>query len=47
MNAAVAAKDWAAREHAEAVARVAGYIAARLGWDVERRARLRRGGAAA
>ena len=40
MNAAVAAKDGAAREHAEAVARVAGCIAARLGWDVERRARL-------
>jgi putative nucleotidyltransferase with HDIG domain len=27
-------------EHAEAVARVSGRIAARLGWDVERRARL-------
>jgi diguanylate cyclase (GGDEF)-like protein len=41
INAAVAAKDCAAREHAEAVARVAGCIAARLGWDVGRRARLR------
>jgi diguanylate cyclase (GGDEF)-like protein/putative nucleotidyltransferase with HDIG domain len=41
LNLAVDAKDGAAREHAEAVARLAGYIAARLGWDVERRARLR------
>ena len=40
MNAAIAAKDGAACEHAEAVARVAGYTAARLGWDVKRRARL-------
>jgi putative nucleotidyltransferase with HDIG domain len=41
MNAAVAAKDGPAREHAEGVARVAGYIAARLGWGVGRRTRLR------
>jgi diguanylate cyclase (GGDEF)-like protein/putative nucleotidyltransferase with HDIG domain len=41
MNSAVVAKDWAAREHAEAVARIAEDIAGRLGWDNRRRARLR------
>ena len=41
MNSAVAAKDSAAREHAEAVARIAEDIAERLGWDNGRRTRLR------
>ena len=41
LNSAVAAKDWTAREHAEAVARIAEYVAARLGWEIGRRTRLR------
>ena len=41
INHAVASKNGTAREHAERVARVAEHIAARLGWDSRRRAKLR------
>ncbi len=38
---AISAKNGHSREHAEQVAHVADHVAARLGWDVKRRARLR------